>query len=288
MKAMTDAGEGAPTQRVVAVRQTAAPPRAPRASSALMTHLENALEAPGRIILWLSGAGLIALACLFAANATIAPIFAAFGAGIIVLTAFYSRVDGQAKVSARSVELTLAAALAGARERNLPSDELPAVAGRAVENVAYAGRAKDAREAARAAGREAVEWGATQAQARHDDVLRSIEEWLIADGAFASVRRDVRTPIANYDVIAETGDAALLLEAIVGLTVDRRAVRQLLALPIPADLGVRHVRRALAVPADTTLTSTAVNEAGAGGVEIYEVWPDGRVEQVTWPASAPP
>jgi hypothetical protein len=285
---MTDADEGAPTQRVLAVRQDAAPPPAQGTSSGLSVTLAEALEAPGRIILWLSGAGLVALACVFAGNVTIAPIFAFFGSAIIVLVAFYSRIDGQAKINARSAEFALQAALQGARDRNLPSSELPVVAARAVGNVAYATGAKDAREVARAAGREAVEWGATRAEARHAEMLGSFEDWLLAGGALVTVRRDVRTPIAGYDLIAENGDAMLLVEGEVGALVDHRTVQRLLAMPAPPDLGARHLRRALAVPAETTLTMAAVQETGAGSVELYEVWPDGRVERMVWPASAPP
>jgi hypothetical protein len=285
---MADADEGAPTQRVLAVRETAPAAAAPSPSGALSRRLADALSAPGRLILWLSGAGLVALACVFAGNATIAPIFAVFGSAIIVLVAFYPRIDGQSKIDARSAELALQAALEGSRERNLPSSELPGVAGRAVANMTYAAGGKDAREAARAAGREAVEWGAARAQARHAEMLGSFEDWLIADGALATVRRQVRTPIATYDLIAEDSDAMLLVEGEVGQLVDHRALQRLLAMPAPPDLGARRLRRGLAVPGDATLTMTAVQETGAGGLEVYEVWPDGRVERVAWPATAPP
>jgi hypothetical protein len=48
------------------------------------------------------------------------------------------------------------------------------------------------------------------------------------------------------------------------------------------------VRRALALPPDMTLTMTAAHRAETGGVEVYEVWPDGRVERVDWAAGPPP
>jgi hypothetical protein len=276
-----DAGDENPTQQVVVVKRPAEPRRAPEPSNSRRSQMTDVLDMYGTLILWLCGAGLVALACVFADKPAVAPIFGVFGAGMIILAVFRSRIEGRVKGGAQGVEAAVRGAKEQSSEEQLPPNVTVEVMERAAATAAaLAQTGKDAQEVADAAVREAVGWGTRQTAAREDALLRRFEDWLAERAELPIVRRQVRTPDATYDLLAESADAILIVDARVGELVDANAVTQLRATPPPTDTHDRTVRRALVVPSDAKVSLAAIHDAGVADVEVYEVWPEGRVERV--------
>jgi hypothetical protein len=65
---------------------------ADRVGFSLKSRTANALDVHGRFVLLAGGIALLVLACFFA-KATVTPRFATLGAVLLILAAFYSRID---------------------------------------------------------------------------------------------------------------------------------------------------------------------------------------------------
>jgi hypothetical protein len=252
------------------------------ATAPLKSPAANLLEVHGGFVLLLIGVGLIVLACLFADKATVAPIFAAFGAVLIILAAFYSRIEGNLAATKDGVRATVRAAQRKSHERELSSDLTAEAVSRAVDALKIPSRRPaEIQRAAEDAAVQAVDSVASEARLREFQILSRFSAWLETEGGFSVVRTHVRTPQAEYDLLADSSDTILMVEAKAGSKpVGVNVVRQVLGTPSPADLHERRIRRAVVVPADLKVTQAAIHEAKIAGVEIYEVWEDGRVLRV--------
>ncbi len=108
-----------------------------------------------------------------------------------------------------------------------------------------------------------------------------LERWLREEG-FETVRREVRTPHADYDLVAENDQAVFIAEHRFGpVRVSEQAVAEVASLPAPfSTTRDRAIRRALVVTSSSQFSSTAIDRAREEGVELYEIGASGLVARV--------
>lgn len=93
----------------------------------LKSSVADLLDVHGGYVLLAAGGGLIAVACLFAGRPEVAPTFAVFGAILLILGAFYSRIEGSVEATKDGVRAVVRAAQRQAREQSIPDEAFPAL-----------------------------------------------------------------------------------------------------------------------------------------------------------------
>jgi hypothetical protein len=249
----------------------------------LKSRIADSLDVHGGVVLLASGIGLIALACVFADKTAVASIFAVFGALLMILGGFYSRIEGNLEATKEGVKMTVRSVQRRARALGLPPEAEDDAIERAIDRLEIPARGRTKiRRAGEIAAAEAVESLAAEVRAREHSMLRDFARWLEETGDFPNaIRRNVRTPEGwEYDLIADGREQVLIAEAKIGSpTIGAETVRQIAALPAPADPHNRRLRRALVVPFTPSLTQGAVEEGQASGVEVYAWSPGGHIHR---------
>jgi hypothetical protein len=269
--------EGVPVEEIPARAEQLGPPALPSQPSAA-----DLLEVNGGFVLFGGGLVLIVLACVFADQATIAPVFAVFGAVLLILATFYSRIEGPVQATKDGVEFTVKATRRLSREQDLPAELEADAVELAVERLAIPSRKpREIERAGETAAKEAVESVTASAFATERRMLEHFAKWLTSEEGFSVARLDVRTPDAGYDLLADKSDEIMVVEAKLGSrSVGPAVVHQLISLPAPADLHDRRIRRALVIPAEKSISTLVLGVAKLQNIELYEVWEDGRVNRV--------
>jgi hypothetical protein len=243
----------------------------------LRSRAANELDVHGGFVLIGGGVGLVALACIFASQATVAPIFAVFGATLLVIGAFYSRIKGPLRAGRDGFSFTVDEAQRLALERDYPPDIIEQIPDRVAEVVTSP---RISERVAEDVADYVVRSFSSDVRSREEGLLNHFGTWLEEQG-LPTVRKHVRTPDFGYDLIAENPDTIVIVEAKLGpKTVGTFAVNQALAMPPPADLHGRRVRRALIVPYELKVSEAAIGLAATRGLEVYEVADNGGIKQV--------
>jgi hypothetical protein len=243
----------------------------------LRSTLANQLDVHGGFVLLGGGIALIALACVFASQATIAPVFAVFGSTLLVIGSFYSRIKGPLQAGRGGFSFAVDEAQRMAREEGYPPDITERIPDRVAEVVTSP---RISPSAAEDVADYVVRSFSSDVRLREEALLDHLGEWLKEQG-LSTVRKHVRTPDFTYDLIAENADTIMIVEAKLGpKTVGSFAVNQVLAMPPPADPHGRQVRRALIVPYELKVSTAAIDVAVTRGLEIYEVGDDGGIRKV--------
>jgi len=243
----------------------------------LRSKAANELDVHGGLVLIGGGIGLTALACVFASQATVAPIFAGFGATLFVIGAFYSRIKGPLHAGRGGFSFTVDEAQRLALERDYPPDIIEQIPDRVAEVVTSP---RISERVAEDVADYVVRSFSSDVRSREEGLLNHFGTWLGEQG-FPTVRKHVRTPDFTYDLIAENKHTIVIVEAKLGpKTVGTFAVNQTLAMPSPADLHERQVRRALIVPYELKVSESAIGLATTRGLEIYEVADNGGIKRV--------
>jgi hypothetical protein len=249
----------------------------------LKSRLADSLDVHGGVVLLASGIALIALACVFANKTAVASIFAVFGAVLMILAAFYSRIEGNVEATKEGVKMTVRSVQRKARALGLPPEAEEDAIDRAVDRLEIPARSRGKiRRAGEAAAAEAVESLAAEVKTREQGMLSDFARWLQQTGDFPNaIRLNVRTPDGwEYDLIADGHEQILIAEAKIGSpTIGVDTVRQIAAMPAPADPHNRRLRRALVVPFTPSLTQAAVEEGHERGVEVYAWSPGGAIHR---------
>lgn len=248
--------------------------------SDLKSGAADALDVHGGYVLLLGGVALIALACVFAKRAAVAPIFAISGVSLIILGAFYSRIEGNVQATKDGVKAAVRAAQRKSEEFDLPPSLVPEVIERTLDGLEITSRRNENIQRGEQAASEAVQSVSRGPRAKASQVIDHFASWLGGSdgGAFPVVRTRVRTPDGEFDVLADDSDEILVAEAkAVNRPIDAGIVRQLALRVPPADLHHRKIRRALVVPTGSEMTRGAFSAAETHGIEIYEVGDDGGV-----------
>jgi hypothetical protein len=247
---------------------------------ALKSRAADALDVHGGFVLLLGGVALIVLACVFASTPAVAPIFAVSGASLLVLSAFYSRIEGNVQATKDGVKAAVRAAQRKSEEVDLPASLLPEALDRTIDRLQISSRRhQDIELAGEQAATEAVEAVARDPRAIQAHIIDRFTDWLASKegGEFRVIRKNVLTPQGEFDVIADGLDEIVIVEAKASRRPNGWIIRELAQRTPPADLRPRSVRRALVLPADATLTRSAKSVAQATGVEVYRVRDDGEV-----------
>jgi hypothetical protein len=247
------------------------------------------LDVHGGFVLLGGGLVLIGLACVFSEHSAVAPVFAVFGSVLLVLAAFYSRIEGPVQATSDGVAIAVRGVQRLARERDLSADEQVELVEQAVEGA-------ERLEAPRRKPQDIDRVGGSSPFAAYNAVavdaftewivnerriLEGFAKWLAGAGGFDTARLDVRTEWGRYDLLAESAEEVMLVEAKARTrALNVATVHQIAGLPVPPDVGDRRVRRALVVPADERIRLGLLDVAKVVNVEIYEVWQDGGVERV--------
>ena len=160
------------------------------------------LEQHGGYVLLVCGATLCGLATLTANRPAVAPIFAAFGCGLIVLGCFYSRIEGGVEASRDGVKTVVREIDRLAGERNVPADLLPAMIEAALDRLPASRSQTDdiARRTAESVVSEAIE---AQAQ-----LGAAFSEWLSTQG-WSPIYQVGPSHDAGLDLIAKQKHQAL-------------------------------------------------------------------------------
>jgi hypothetical protein len=231
----------------------------------------------GGFVLLVGGIAMTALACVYASSPAVAPIFAVFGAVLLICAAFYSRIEGNLRAGREGVSFGVSAAQRASRHRKLPPD----LALEAISETVQAlnERAAPTAREAEAIAEKIVANVATDARERHDDLLDQFSLWLMKEEGF---RRYSMSPPQPFDFVAERDQDLMLVEVKTGRRPIMPDVVARLKQAIPPDAAGRRVRRALVVASGHPIATTAVDlvASSEGQVEIYELWPNGDVKRV--------
>jgi len=235
------------------------------------------LDVHGGFVVLGGGLVLTALACVFAGEATVAPIFAVLGPALIVIGAFYSRIKGPLQAGRGGFSFAVDAAQRLAQEKGYPPDITEQIPERVAEVVESP---RISAHAAEDAADYVVRSFSSDVRAREMVLLDHFGTWLEEKG-LSTVRKHVRAHGVEYDLIAENADTVMIVEAKLGpKTVGNLAVRQVLAMPPPADPHAGELRRALVVPYELKISQAAIDIAVTQGLEVYEVSDDGGIKRV--------
>jgi hypothetical protein len=246
----------------------------------LKSKAADLLDVHGGLVLVTFGAGLIALACIYASHAAVAPVFAVFGATLVVIGAFYSRIAGPVQGGSSGFSFTVVEAQRLAVEREYPPDIIDELPDRVAELAAPSDEWKRWHVEWRSVADQAVESFSDVVHQRETDLIGRFGAWLQEQGLQA-VKSDERGPDPGYDLLAQSDDAVLVVEAKVGpKTVGQHVVRSVLAADPPFDPRSRPVRRAVVIPHDLKMSEHALGLAAAKGVEVYEVEDNGPIKRV--------
>ena len=232
--------------------------------------IADGLEINGGIVLLASGIVLVVLACVFASEATIAPIFAVSGPSMLILGAFYSRIEGDIEATREGVKATVRALRRRAREQNLPDEIADEALDRALWNRSGPGATwKDLGAEMRA------EQAISEVQTEHEKMVATIARWLEEDGY------KVSRPAHGVDLVGVRADEIVGVEVKVSLALGVAAVRQVASFQLPSDPARTQSRRILAFPSHAGASTAAQAEAVRLKVELMTVDDQGNVKAFT-------
>jgi hypothetical protein len=232
-------------------------------------------------VLLAGGVGLTALACVFSDKTGVAPVFAAFGAVLVILAAFYSRIEGRVQATRDGIAFAVRAARRGAEEQGLPPDEEAEAIERTIGRFEVASRSPAAVwRAAEAAAQEAVE----SVKLDHQELSRQFARWLTGQGfSETDVAENVPTSDGGeIDLVAKREGEVLAAEVkTTARLIGPGSVFQWLSLKPPEMSDTDKIRRALVIPAEelTNLREGARSPLRTANFEIYGVARDGHVER---------
>lgn len=224
----------------------------------------DGLEINGGIVLLAGGVALIVLACVFASEATIAPVFAVFGASMLILGAFYSRIEGDLEATREGVKATVRAVRRRAREQNLSSE----IADEALDRALWGrSRAAPANLAAEMRAKQAI----SEVQAEHEKIVSAVAGWLAREGY------SVSRPAHGFDLVGSRADAVAGVEVKASLAIGMVAVRQAASFQLPTSPPRARDRRILIFPGNARVSSDARAEAAHANIELMTVDGQGNV-----------
>jgi hypothetical protein len=214
---------------------------------------------------------------------TVAPIFATFGCGLLMLAAFYSRIEGRVEASRRGFAAAVGAAQRISRAEGLPPALQEEAVQLAVETVDVSSRKPDeARRAGEEAAMQAVEKLASQL--RHGDLVENFVQWLVEEEGVPpeAMQHEARSSDGRVDLLAQKDGEALVAE------VTTRArhlgpgnVFRLLHVDVPELSADVQVRRAFVIPSEEKDELRIADIAKLSSIEIYGVSGEGAVERLT-------
>jgi hypothetical protein len=242
----------------------------------LQSWLANQLDIHGGVLLILCGFGLIALACVFASKPAVAPIFAAFGCVLVILGAFYSRIEGRLQAGRQGVSLLVREAQRLSIERGDPPEVTAEVVEKAAD-IGASGRATDVYLDSNVL--LALASGSEGYKARERDMIPPVIAWLRSNG-FPNVELEVPVGQRIVDIVARNDDDVLMVEVTASKRGAEQAIGRVLLFADPPEVGGRRVRRAVVIPATVAIDADAIGRAKVTGVEVYELHSDGSVRQV--------
>jgi hypothetical protein len=227
--------------------------------------IADGLEINGGIVLLAGGIALIILACVFASEPTVAPVFAVFGASMLILGAFYSRIEGDVEATRKGVKATVRAVRRRAREQNLPDEIADEALDRALwshshPSTAWGNFAAEAR----------AERAISEVQTEHERVVGAVAHWLKRDGY------KVSRPAHGIDLVGSRDDGAVGVEVKVSLAIGVAPVRQVASFQLPTDSHSKF-RRILVFPGHAGVSSDAQAEAARSDIELMTVDGQGNV-----------
>ncbi len=220
------------------------------------TRIADGLETNGGIVLLVGGTALIVLACVFASEPTVAPVFAVFGASMLILGAFYSRIEGVVEATREGVKTTVRAIRRRAREQNLSNE----IADEALER-ALGSRSRPRAAWGKAAAELRAERAISEVQVEHEKIVGAVVRWLEGDGY------KVSCPPHGFDLIGSKADGIVAVEVKASLAIGIAAVRQVSSFKLPDVQS----RRVLAFPSHAEISSDARAEAARSNIELMTV-----------------
>jgi hypothetical protein len=229
------------------------------------------LEANGGLVLLGAGVALIVLACLFAQQATVAPIFAGFGAVMLILGAFYPRIEGNVEASREGLRTTVQALRRRAREEELPADVADEALDRA---LAQTSTLNWDRWLTAHLAESRAERAIGEAQSEHEAILAALERWLAGNGYH------VKREVGGVDLIGKGAAGVAMVETSVSRSIDVATVHRLTLFNPPRGTArPAKVRRILAFPAASKVTKAAGAAAQQLEIELVSVDRDGQVDE---------
>lgn len=230
------------------------------------------LEQQGGFVLILAGAGLIALAAILAERPAVAPLFTIFGATMVILGCFYSRIEGAVEASKDGVRMVVREVERLADREGLPAEVVPNLIEEAIER--YEPPSRRPQEVRRAA-RDVAEQVVSGAGYRHEqELVLAFGVWLERQGW--NVELSNLRAGRELDLLATKAEETLAVEVKnYRRPVGQEVIQQVAGLRML--LGRPSVRVALVVRAESGITRAASEAASRLGVEVYAVQDDGDV-----------
>ena len=229
------------------------------------TRIADGLEINGGIVLLVGGTALIVLACVFASEPTVAPVFAVFGASMLILGAFYSRIEGDVEATREGGKTTVRAIRRRAREQNLSNE----IADEALERALWS-RSRPRADRGKVAAELRAERAISEVQIEHEKIVDAVARWLEGDGY------KVSCPTHGFDLIGSTVDSIVAVEVKASLAIGMAAVRQVSSFKLPTPPDIQS-RRVLVFPSHAEISSEARAEAARSNIELMTVDGQGDV-----------
>ena len=212
------------------------------------TRIADGLEISGGIVLLVGGVVLIVLACVFASEPTVAPVFAVFGASMLILGAFYSRIEGDVEATREGVKATVRAVRRRALEQNVPNE----IADEALDRALWS-RSRSGTAWGNLAAEMQAERAISEVQAEHEKIVDAVACWLERDGY------KVSCPAHGFDLIGSKAVASFQLPTTPSSVQNRRI------LVFPGHARVSSDARAEAAHSNIEL----MTEDDQGGVTAF-------------------
>lgn len=246
------------------------PPSVPRSKAARW------LEQHAGYVLIVIGVTMLIGAALLADKPAVAPIFAAFGAGLVVLGCFSSRIEGNLEATRDGVKAVVRAVEMVAIEEDLSPHEFADVLSMALDRFdAPSRRRPEIVSAAKQAAADAAD------EVQHAPVLREARLSHTVAAALRArgydVEEQVRAGDHRLDIVASHGREILLVEVYGHHSSVRAAeIRRIAGLrqhfERGSEPGESHVRAAVAVMSNSRgFTPDALTTARELGIELLVV-----------------
>jgi hypothetical protein len=273
-------GAGAPmTTRRTPERQ-APSPRHPTVGAGPAVTASRWLEQYGGFVLIVGGAVELALATWKADKPAISPLLVIFGAGMVVLGAFYSRIAGNVEATRDGVKLVIREIDRFADEKGLSARQTTELITTAVARYRPRSLWGPSRlDAARQAANETVQEASQTLDARQRLLV----------GAFAASLREhgydeILDELDDVDLIAFRRDEMLVAVLELASSVRRADVERAAERLSRVAQRRRQIRRVLVIPSEYLgFSLDAARSAVRRGLEIASVSDDGRVERLEAP-----
>jgi hypothetical protein len=237
------------------------------------------LEQQAGFVLIAAGAALIALGAVLAERPAVAPLLVVFGAGMVTLGCFYSRIEGALEASKDGIRTVVREIDRLADEKDIPAEAVPELIEEAIDLYEPSSRRpQEVRRAGREAAEASVRREVSYAFERERHLTQSFGAWLRDEGW---VVEEVATHRIGFDMLArKDGDELAVEFAISSRPIDGRLVGRVAS---KHDMWRRKNpkrRIALVVPAEPGVTSGGMEVARHFDLELYTVGEHGSVEML--------